>query len=179
MASTIGQQRPKVGDHPTVEAYNLPVAAATAIKQGTLVALALSGTNDGYLVPASAASIDQRVLGVAAEDVDNSAGAAGALSCRVLVGVFPFAMGGTTNALTNKHIGKPCYASDDVTVNRLPSTNRPYAGIVRGISGTRLSLDPVEALGTAVLQHRMAPLTTGRGCSPTRQGAGPRQTPSE
>lgn len=141
MPSTIGQQRAKVGDHPTVEAYNLPVAAATEIFQGTLVALALSGTNDGYLVPAAAASIDQRVLGVAAEDVDNSAGAAGAKSCRVLVGVFPFAMGGTTNALTNKHIGKPCYASDDVTVNRLPSTNRPYAGIVRGISGSQVLVE--------------------------------------
>jgi len=104
----------------------LPVAAATHIFQGTLVAVTLAG----FLVPASA-DPTLRVLGRAEEEVDNSSGGAGAKTCRVRRGIFGWTNSSSTSAVTDAHIGRTCYAVDDQTVSiRNPLGLFPVAGRV-------------------------------------------------
>lgn len=137
-AASIGRHTPRIGNFPIVEEYGpLPLAAAAVIYEGTLVALVLSGTDAGYVKPAAlSTSIHQRIIGVALETVDNSAGTAGAKKVRVGAGLFKFNMGSTTNALTDSEIGARVYASDDNTVNRLAVAGRPFAGILRDVDGS-------------------------------------------
>ncbi len=104
----------------------LPLAASTIIFQGTLVALSLLG----YLVPASA-DPSLRVIGVAEETVDNSAGSAGAKTCRVKRGVFGFTNSSSTGAVVDLDVGRFAYAVDDQTVSRInPTGTYPVAGRV-------------------------------------------------
>jgi hypothetical protein len=104
----------------------MPVLASTIILQGIMVAL----TAAGYLVPASA-DPTLRVIGRSEEYVDNSAGASGAKTCKVKRGVFGWTNSGTTQALSDLHVGRPCYAVDNQTVAlRNPTGEYPYAGRV-------------------------------------------------
>lgn len=66
--------------------------------------------------------------GVPGAFVDNSANSAGDLTLNVKRGVFKFENGDTIVAAD---VGKPCYASDDQTVNKSSSNNsRPFAGYI-------------------------------------------------
>ncbi|MBI5770860.1 MAG: hypothetical protein HZA93_23990 [Verrucomicrobia bacterium] len=89
---------------------NLPVAAATTIYKGTLVAK----DANGRAVPASDTA-GLRTIGLATETVDNSAGAAGALTIDVELGVFKFA-NSATNAIDQNDVGKMAEIEDDQTV---------------------------------------------------------------
>jgi hypothetical protein len=84
-----------------------PVAAATKIYAGSMVC-----TNaGGYAVPAADTS-GFRFVGVALEQVDNSAGADGAKKVRLRrTGVFDF----DAAALTQARVGDPVYAVNDHT----------------------------------------------------------------
>jgi len=105
------------------------VAASTHIYQGSLVAI----TQAGYLVPASA-DASLHVVGVAEDEADNSSGSAGALTIRPRRGAFYLANSGTTDAITDADIGRPCYVVDDNTVARTSNGGaRPVAGIVAGV----------------------------------------------
>lgn len=99
-----------------------PIAAATIIYAGALVAIDASGN----LVPASA-SATLRVVGRAEKYKDNSAGAAAALSVDVKTGIFSFGQSGTT--ITKAHINQMAYVVDDQTVSLSDNGGaRPAAG---------------------------------------------------
>lgn len=98
----------------------------TAIKSliGTLAAL-----NSSHQLVAATDAASRRVVGIFAEEVDNSAGSAGDVNAPVEVGCFKLSNSGT-NALTDAHIGRVCYVEDNQTVSSDPGTNAVVAGIV-------------------------------------------------
>jgi hypothetical protein len=101
-----------------------PVKAATKINGGTIVAVDATG----YLVPAADAA-GLKVVGCSDEGVDNTAGASGALECKVLHGVFKFANNGT-NPVVQATVGSAPQIADDQTVRASGATNAITAGIV-------------------------------------------------
>ena len=72
---------------------------------------------------------------MAIEDADNTDGADGALSVRVMArGVFSFARGGS---ITQADLGQPLYIVDDQTVAVVSTvTNDIQAGRLEGFDGT-------------------------------------------
>lgn len=86
-----------------------PVAAATRIFDGSLVALNAAG-NAIRAVPTAT-----RVRGVAQEEADNTSGAIGDKTVEIARGPFLFT-NDTTNAVTRVHIGANVYVVDDNTV---------------------------------------------------------------
>ncbi len=113
------------------ELQAFPVAAATKIYRGALVKISAAG----YLAP-QAAEVGAFNAGVAYEGMDNSAGAAADLLCRVeLVGAFE--MNGV--AFTQADLGKSVYASDDNTVSVTQASNEILVGkIIEVISATNV-----------------------------------------
>lgn len=106
--------------HAGVKSY--PVAAATKIFKGSMVAINATG----FAVPA-ADTANLRVAGVAYEQIDNSAGADGDLSIRVHVGrYFRFAASSITQAM----VGQTMYVVDDQTFDEAIGTNANQAGIL-------------------------------------------------
>lgn len=105
-----------------------PVAASTKTLQGVFAAL--DGSNN--LVNATDASA-RRVVGLHAEETDNSAGSAGDLSSSVVKGCFLVKNSGT-NAVTDAHIGRACYIEDNETVASDDGTNVVVAGIVEDVT---------------------------------------------
>lgn len=97
----------------------LPVAAATVIELGNMVAVNATG----YLVPA-ADTTGLTVVGVASETVDNAQGANGDLTARVMRGQ-SFVFTGT--GLTQANVGATVYVKDGVTV-AASGTNSIAAG---------------------------------------------------
>lgn len=103
----------------------LPVAAATAIHAGALVALNASG----LAVPGSVATT-LLAAGRAEESADNSAGAASAISVTVRRGVFLFKNHGADPVVQADTL-KDCYIVDDETVAKTNGGNtRSKAGKV-------------------------------------------------
>ncbi|MGK3122907.1 hypothetical protein ACCY16_02130 [Candidatus Pantoea formicae] len=103
-----------------------PVAAATMIYGGHMVALNASG----YAVPATATAA-LTVLGVSDEYADNTAGAAGDVAVIVRrQKVWSFANSGA-DAVTQAMVGKSCYVVDSTTVAGTSNSDaRPVAGTV-------------------------------------------------
>lgn len=109
--------------------FSDPVAAAVVIFAGSLVCLNASG----YAVPGST-STTLKARGVAQEQVDNSAGAAGDLAIETRRGVFPFANSTSTDEITRADIGASAYIVDDQTVAKTSATNtRSVAGVIRDV----------------------------------------------
>lgn len=104
-----------------------PVAAATIIYEGALVAVDASGN----LVP-GAISTTLKAAGIALETIDNSAGAAGDLKCEVVQGAARLING---NSMTKSAVGALCYIVDDATVSS--SSN----GATRSVAGTVYLVD--------------------------------------
>lgn len=100
-----------------------PVAAATLIPAGVLVAINVAGN----AVNASDTAA-LRVIGRAEADADNSAGAAGDISVDIKRGVFRFA-NSADNAVDADDKGKPCFVEANNTVAET-STNKCKAGLV-------------------------------------------------
>lgn len=121
--------------------YSLGVAASTKIYAGSLVAL----NSSGYAVPASDTA-GLRIRGRATEQVDNSSGAAGALSVLVDEGVFKFAASGLTAA----DVGKTALVTDDQTISILDTTNNVKAGLIVAIESATEAWVKVGAEGKAV-----------------------------
>lgn len=143
-ATTDNRMTDEKGDSPLARIFpRLPVAAATTIRQGVMVAINLSG----YLVEASA-DPSLRVLGRSEEYVDNSAGAAAALDCKVKRGIFGWINSATTLALSDAHVGRTAYAVDNQTVAlRNPTGSYPVAGRVYD----------VDADGQVFIEHGVEP----------------------
>lgn len=102
------------------DVFEVPVAAATLIYAGAMVAR----DADGNAV-AAADTAGLVVIGRAEVRADNSAGADGAISVTVRRGVFAWSHSGLTRA----DLGKVLYATDDQTV-ATTSTNKAPAGIL-------------------------------------------------
>lgn len=105
-----------------------PVAAATVIYEGSLVALNASG----YAIPAKKAA-DLIAIGRAEEFIDNTSGGNGDITVAIKRGVFIWNNDSTkTNEITDAHLMKDCYIVDDCTVTSL-ATGSSKAGKVVGV----------------------------------------------
>lgn len=110
-----------------------PVGAATIIYKGALVSV----RSDGYAYPARSGTATDQFVGVAYETVDNSGGAAGAKSVRVLKrGTFVYNGTGFTQA----SVGAPFYAADDNTLTTTATNNQLVGYGVEYISSTKLRI---------------------------------------
>lgn len=112
----------------------LPLAAATIIYAGSLVAR----DSAGRAVPASDTA-GLRVVGRAEETVDNSAGAADALSINIRLGVFKYA-NSAANAIDADDVGKLAIVEDDMTVAET-DTNLVVAGRILAVDSDGVWID--------------------------------------
>lgn len=110
-----------------------PVAAATLIYQGALVAL----DGDDNAIPAGLAAGGSRLVrGVAvAARADNSAGAAGAIKVQTWTGVFRLANSAGADEITRAEIGTTVHVVDDQTVAKTNGSSTRIA------AGTCVDLD--------------------------------------
>mgnify|MGYP001766677297 CR=1 FL=1 len=109
-----------------------PVKGSTTIYQGALVAI----DSTGYLVPAATATT-LKVIGRAEQTVDNSAGADGALRCRVTSGIFRWDNSASSDAIALSDVGADCYAVDDHTVAKTSGTStRSVAGKIHDVDAS-------------------------------------------
>lgn len=102
---------------------SLGIAANKKIFAGSLVARDASG----YATPGATATT-LLGMGRAAETIDNTGGAAGALQVPIDKGVFRFA-NSATDPVVIADIGNDCYIEDDQTVSHT-DTNQSVAGKV-------------------------------------------------
>ncbi len=111
------------------ELIEVPVAANVKIYAGSLVAASAAG----YATPGAVATT-LTYLGRAEAQVDNTGGAAGAVTVEVRCGkAFKFKNHGA-DAVTQAELGKACYIVDDETVAKTNGTNtRSAAGVVLGV----------------------------------------------
>lgn len=112
-----------------------PVAASTTIYLGAVLAVNASG----YIVPASDAA-NLKVIGVALEAVDNSAGSAGDKTVSYGTGVFE--CDNASGAIVQASFNKLCYVADDQSVTTAAAaTNDIPVGLVVGFTTTKVMVD--------------------------------------
>lgn len=119
--------------------------SATAVKRGWMMSL----NSSGYAVKASD-TVSEYFIGVAMEDVDNSAGSAGDKNIQVYVGPFEVASG-ETEAVTT--VGALRYVQYNTTVAAAGTTSHDVlVGKVIGlIDSSHVLVDPrrqVSGIGT-------------------------------
>lgn len=106
-----------------------PLGAGVHVRKGGLLAVAAA---TGLVQPASD-SAGLVFVGVAYEDSDNTGGAAGAKSVRVLkTGVFSYAKAAAVSADT----GRTAFVVDDGTVSTAATTDSVACGSVVGVPDT-------------------------------------------
>lgn len=108
---------------PILYTLGIKAAASQTIYNGALVMV----NTAGKLIPA-ATTAGGRVVGVADLGTKNSVLTALDDVITVKVGIFPFANGTSSDALTDADNLNDVYALDDQTVGRLPTAGRPLAG---------------------------------------------------
>lgn len=121
------------------DTVNLPVAAATALYAGVILAI----NAGGYVVQASDTA-NLRVIGRSEEDVDNTDGANGDLSVNARRGVFRYG-NSATNAVTLAHVDQVCYVEDSVTVDSDGGVNSIKAGRVIAVDDDGVWVDTRDA----------------------------------
>jgi len=145
------------------EVYVLPVAAATHIYAGTLVAV----NSSGNAVPAADSS-GLLVVGRAEEEVNNT-GSAGDLTILVKRGVFAFDNYGS-DLVDGGDRQNFCYVYDDHTVRAAGGSNNIRAGLVAGLDtdgrvwvDTRLVVHPAGSVadGAVTLAKLAAGVSPG------------------
>lgn len=108
----------------------LPVAASTNIFAGAMVAVIVSSTGAGNATRGATAT-NLLGVGVAIEQADNSAGAAGAILVKIRKGCWQFANSASGDLITTADIGANCFIVDDNTVAKTNgSSTRSVAGRV-------------------------------------------------
>lgn len=132
---TAGRDTRSLGEVLKVARY--PVKASTKVFKGSMVAL-----NAGFLVPVSTAT-GLIGVGLCRYDVDNTAGADGALSAEVEEGTFIWDnLAG--DLLTQANAGAVVYGTDDHTVN-LTATGKSIVGVMESVEpegiAVRMGLD--------------------------------------
>lgn len=112
-------------------AVDYDVAASTTIYKGAFVRIDAGGD-----IEPCAGTSTEPCLGIALVKADNSDGADGDITCKILVGaVIDHAVGSITKA----NIGDAVYTSDDQTLT-LTSTTNELVGHLVGITGTNKGL---------------------------------------
>lgn len=115
--------------------WTYPVAAGAKIWQGALLVL-----DGGYAKP-GATAVGLIALGRAEESVDNTGGAAGALSVEAERGTFYF-VNSPADSITQADVGKTAWIVDDETVAKTDGSvagqnpvaaSRSAAGIIRAV----------------------------------------------
>ncbi|MGP8432027.1 hypothetical protein ACT2FY_42810 [Paraburkholderia fungorum] len=119
--------------------FSYPVAAATTIYAGSIATLTATGYARGGKQGGT------RAVGVAQNNVDNSAGVDGAKTVNVKRGCFQF-LNFVTDLVTVADIGNDCYVVDDETVAR---TN---GGATRVIAGKIAAIELMGATSTVWVQ---------------------------
>lgn len=113
--------------------FEFPVAAATKLFAGSIVGFNAGAANASKGV----VSTTFKTAGVAVEQADNSAGAAGDVRVKVRRGTWRFANSAAGDAITLADIGSDCYVVDDQTVAKTNGTNtRSVAGKVRDVDAS-------------------------------------------
>lgn len=107
-----------------------PVAAATRIFAGAMVAINASG----YAVPGATATT-LKAAGVAEHRADNTGGADGDIRVRLRKSVHCFGNSAAADAIALTDIGSPCYIVDDQTVAKTDG------GGTRSAAGTVFDVD--------------------------------------
>ena len=128
--------------HREGDIQNRPVAAATAIQAGSLVALDAAGN----AVPGAVATT-LTAQGRAEENVDNSAGAAGDLTVNIREGVFRWENSAAADLIAADDVGELCYIVDDQTVALTNGTStRSVAGRIVDVDaqGVWVLTDPTS-----------------------------------
>jgi len=117
---------------------NLPLAAATKIPAGVIACIAATG-----LLTNGATSTTLKAVGVPKATLDNSAGAASALSGEVFLGVWgPFGNSASTDQITLAEVGSDCYIVDNQTVAKTDgSASRSVAGKVFDVTAEGVWVD--------------------------------------
>lgn len=110
--------------------FEFPVAAATKIFAGSIV-----GFNAAAVYASKGVtSTTLKTVGVAIEQADNSAGAAGDIRVKVRRGVWRFGNSTAGDLITLANVGSDCYVVDDQTVALTNGTaTRSVAGKIRDV----------------------------------------------
>lgn len=110
-----------------------PMKAATRLFAGTMVHMDTSGNVGPGITVATG-----KVVGVSQAFVDNSTGAAGAVTAEVSRGVFgPFANSASADQILAADVDTLCYVVDDQTVAKTNGTNtRVAAGTVHAVDAS-------------------------------------------
>lgn len=111
------------------EVFDFPAAATTKIHQGSIVALSA-----GYAAPGATAT-GRIAVGRAEQTIDNTSGAAGAVSVPVKRGIFKFGNSSAGDLIAQANVGADCYIVDDQTV---ALTN---GGSTRSVAGKIVGVD--------------------------------------
>ena len=127
-----------------------PVKGSSKVFEGTFACL----TTGGYLRAGAAANVTDKVVGLAAADVDNSTGADGDLSLDVEFGIFEVKYTGTAPTRADVAKRAPLYLSDDNTVTLDASNTPPVAGALFALSATSgmcwIAVGPVIPMAPAI-----------------------------
>nr|AUG44386.1 hypothetical protein [uncultured bacterium] len=107
----------------TGDLFSLPAAAAKKFFAGAIVARDAAGR-----ATPGATAADILGVGRCAETVDNSAGAADAVTVQIEKGIFLYA-NSATDPVVAADVGGNCYIVDDQTVSHT-DTNQSVAGVV-------------------------------------------------
>lgn len=117
--------------------FSFPVEASTKIFAGSMVCI-----NTSNNAVKGAASTTLKCVGVATEQADNSAGAAGAINVPVERGCWRFANSTAGDAIALTNVGSPCYVVDDQTVALTNgSSTRSVAGTIRDVDANGVWVD--------------------------------------
>lgn len=114
---------------------HFPVAAATVVWQGAMVALTNAAANS--VAKGAVADATLKIVGLATATADNRLGGAGAIGVEVERGVF-LVNNSATDPVTLGDIGKSVYAEDDNTISKTGAVSggnptQPVAGVVYDI----------------------------------------------
>lgn len=107
--------------------FSFPAAASTKYYKGGLIAI----NSSGWAVKMTATT-GLKCVGICQENVNNSAGANGALQVPVRRGLFRLTNG---ESITLADIGATAYANDDQTVYKT-STGRSAVGVIRDVDAS-------------------------------------------
>jgi hypothetical protein len=129
---------------------DVPVAAGAKIFNGGAVAL----NAGGFAVPAGPGL--KHFRGIADESVDNSAGAAGAVTVEIITP--EAAYWDTATTFTQAAVGQPVYFADDHTVTLTAGTNT-YAGRIKSVDQYGCLVDMRGAYAEPALPVTTAPTT--------------------
>lgn len=126
MAALTADRNTKERDAKT---FSFPVKAASKIFAGSIVVIEATG-----VAAKGTVATTHKTVGRAAETVDNTAGADGALRIRVERGCFRFLNSAAGDLIALADVGADCYIVDDQTVAKTNgAATRSVAGKIRDV----------------------------------------------